>query len=139
MVETRGTCLCGDISFHISGEPVRQAQCHCRDCQQASGTGHMSLAFFRDGDVTITGETARYSNQTDSGTTMVRHFCPVCGSRLFSTNSAREGIISVAVGALGDSSWFSPQGIVYSSRRPAWDKMDDTLPAFEKMPPKQAK
>ncbi len=28
-------------------------QCHCKDCQRASGTGHMSLARFKREDVAV--------------------------------------------------------------------------------------
>ncbi len=134
MIETTGSCLCGQVTFSINGEPVRQAQCHCRDCQQSSGTGHMSLAFFRDTDMTITGKTSAYETTTDSGATMTRYFCPVCGARLFSTNTNRPGVRSIALGALDNSDWFTPQGIVYACRRPAWDQMDETIPSFDKMP-----
>jgi hypothetical protein len=29
----------------------------------------------------------------------------------------------------------SPQMIVYASRAPSWDRMDENLPAFAEMPP----
>jgi hypothetical protein len=44
-----GRCLCGAITYSISGEPLGMGQCHCKDCQRASGTGHMSLARFKKG------------------------------------------------------------------------------------------
>jgi hypothetical protein len=50
-----GHCLCGAVSYTIHGKPIRMAQCHCKDCQRASGTGHMSLAFFKKDDVAIVG------------------------------------------------------------------------------------
>jgi len=39
-----GHCLCGAVQFKIKAEPMMTGQCHCKDCQRASGTGHMSLA-----------------------------------------------------------------------------------------------
>ena len=51
-----GRCLCGAVSYTIDAKPVRMAQCHCKDCQRASGTGHMSLAFFEKRDVVIRGQ-----------------------------------------------------------------------------------
>ena len=47
-----GRCQCGAISFTISTPPVGMGQCHCKDCQRASGTGHMSLARVKREDVT---------------------------------------------------------------------------------------
>ena len=69
-----GHCLCGAVSYAIHGKPIRMAQCHCKDCQRASGTGHMSLAFFKKDDVTIAGKTASYPSTADSGNINTRHF-----------------------------------------------------------------
>ena len=46
-----GKCLCGAVSYTLKAAPQMTGQCHCKDCQRASGTGHMSLAFFRREDV----------------------------------------------------------------------------------------
>lgn len=35
-----GGCACGAIRYSIAGEPVFSNDCHCRDCQRESGTGH---------------------------------------------------------------------------------------------------
>lgn len=130
-----GQCLCGEVNFSIFSEPLRMAQCHCDDCQKITGTGHVSIAFFKEDDVHIKGETKSYGSITDSGSTITRYFCPTCGSRLFGINSASEKIIGVSVGTLDDSTWFKPEVIVYNKRKPIWDFMDESVPTFEGMPP----
>ena len=130
-----GQCLCGNVKLTIASAPLRMAQCHCDDCRKLSGTGHVSNAFFKESDVEITGETHSYDSTTDSGSTVTRHFCPICGSRLFGSNSASENIIGISVGTLDDSSWFKPDFIVYNKSKPAWDCMDKNVPAFDGMPP----
>src|ERR1700756_56299 len=108
----QGGCLWGAVSYTISAKPIRMAQCHCKDCQRASGTGHMSLAFFRKDDVAVTGATKSFPVTADSGNTNTRHFCPQCGSRIFGENSGRPGMVGVSVGILDDNSWFAPQRVV---------------------------
>lgn len=130
-----GHCLCGAVNYTVNGEPVGTGQCHCKDCQRASGTGHMSLAFFKSDDVDIKGETASYAATADSGNTNTRHFCPKCGGRLFGENSARPGLIAVAVGSTDDNSWFAAQRVVYTKDRPDWDVTPTDIPNFEMMPP----
>ena len=130
-----GRCLCGDITFTIKTEPARMAQCHCEDCRRASGTGHMSLAFFPAEAVDIQGEFQEFASTADSGNINTRGFCPNCGSRLFGRNSARPGVIAVTAGVVDDSSWFSPHAIVYNKDKPIWDKMADDVPKFDAMPP----
>ena len=130
-----GHCLCGAVSYTINSEPVGTGQCHCKDCQRASGTGHMSLAFFKRDDVDIKGETASYGAVADSGNTNTRHFCRKCGGRLFGENTGRPGVIAVAVGSLDDNSWFEAQRVVYAKDRPQWDVTSTEIPNFEMMPP----
>ena len=130
-----GRCQCGAVSYTIAALPVGMGQCHCKDCQRASGTGHMSLARFRREDVTIDGQTATFATKADSGNINTRHFCPTCGSRLFSENSARPGIINVTAGSVDDNSWFSPQWVFYTKQRPPWDVTMEAAPNYAGMPP----
>jgi hypothetical protein len=131
----QGRCLCGAVSYTVNAKPIRMAQCHCKDCQRASGTGHMSLAFFKKEDVAIRGATASYPSTAESGNINTRHFCPVCGSRVYGENSARPGVIGIAVGCLDDNDWFAAQAVVYTRNRPAWDETPEDVPNFERMPP----
>ena len=130
-----GSCVCGAVNFTINSEPVAMGQCHCKGCQRASGTGHMSLAFFPESEVSIKGEVAEYASTADSGNINTRRFCPKCGGRLFGQNSARAGLMAVAVGAIDDNSWFNPQRIVYCKDQPEWDLMTADVPKFDMMPP----
>ena len=95
-----GHCLCGAVTYTIRGEPVGMGQCHCKDCQRASGTGHMSIARFKREDVVISGQTTSYASVAESGNINTLHFCPVCGSRVFGENSARPGMVNIRSVAL---------------------------------------
>ncbi len=136
-VNATGGCLCGAVRFTVKGAPVRMAQCHCLDCQRASGTGHMSNATFNAADVEIVGETTGYASTSDSGNTLTRHFCPTCGARLFLTSKARPEFITLAVGAFDDSTWFEPQLVLYTKRRAPWDLTTDSVPNYEAGPPRK--
>ena len=63
-----GHCLCGAVSFTINAAPIGTGQCHCKDCQRASGTGHMSLARFNRNDVELKGETTSFASTAERGT-----------------------------------------------------------------------
>jgi len=131
----KGHCLCGNVKYTISSAPVRMGQCHCNDCRRSTGTGHSSNAFFEKNDVHIKGKTSSFASDTDTGSVITRHFCPKCGSRLFGESNVVTNIIGVSTGTLDDSSWFNPNAIVYSKRKPKWDFVDEKIPAFEEMPP----
>lgn len=95
----------------------------------------MSLAFFKEDQITVNGEFAEYSSTADSGNENIRGFCSTCGARLFGRNSARAGIMAVAVGCADDNDWFEPQAVVYNKDKPTWDCMSPNLPTFDEMPP----
>ena len=130
-----GGCLCGAVRYSITGEPAGTGQCHCKDCQRASGTGHMSLARFKKDDVAMSGQTASFASVADSGNINTRHFCPQCGSRLYGENSAFPGIVNVSVCCMDDNDWFVPGRVVYAKDRPKWDVTSTDVPNFDRMPP----
>lgn len=134
-VEVNGRCLCGAVKVAIKGVPVRMAQCHCRDCQRASGTGHVSNAIFHAADVTVAGETKSFTVTADSGNLYTRHFCPTCGGRIYGSHTGRPSMVIVPVGILDDSGWFSPQLVLYTRSRPTWDITIDGVPNYEASPP----
>jgi len=128
-----GHCHCGDITYKVSGEPVKMAQCHCNACRHTTGTGHNVQAFFKASDVEISGKTATHKSKSDSNNIRTRHFCPTCGSRLFSENSKLPDILGISAGSFDDSSWFKPQVILYNSERPTWDTIDESIEIHDLM------
>lgn len=134
-VDTQGRCLCGAVTLAVKGTPVRMAQCHCMDCQRASGTGHASNAIFPEGDVSVSGATKSFTVTADSGNAYTRYFCPACGSRLYARHSGRPGMVIVHVGLLEETGWFAPQVVLYTRSRPAWDITRTDVPNFETAPP----
>lgn len=133
-MENQGHCYCGKVTFNVTGEPFRMAACHCNACRRLSGTGHLVQAFFKKEQVEIKGETKSYDSPADSGNIRTRHFCPECGSRLFSENAKFPDTIGIAVGAFNASDWFNPQIAIYTAERPIWDYMDPDLKTAERMP-----
>ena len=40
-----GSCLCGEVSYEVTGELKGFMMCHCSRCQKASGTAHVANIF----------------------------------------------------------------------------------------------
>ena len=131
---TTGRCLCGAVSYRLTGQPLRMAQCHCKACQRSTGTGHISNAFFKEDQLELHGTVTGYGHTADSGNINTRYFCPTCGSRVYNTNSARPGTVGIAVGCADDNEWFSPGAILYCRDRPGWDHTTRDVPNHEAMP-----
>jgi hypothetical protein len=129
-----GGCLCGAVRYEAQGQRLFAMLCHCRDCQRASGTGHVPVmgvpkSFFR-----VTGETTSYAVKGTSGLKSIRHFCPTCGSLLFGTPEAAPDAVSIYVGTLDDPSVFRPEAILFRRNRLGWDETVGDLTEFDTMP-----
>ncbi len=129
-----GRCLCGAVSYTATAEPVMCGHCHCIDCRKSSGTGHCTHAMVPASAYSVAGELASYAHKADSGSMVVRHFCPACGCAIHSTNTGMPGIIAIRASSLDNPDAITPGMIVYASRAPAWDVMDPGLPSFAEMP-----
>lgn len=74
----RGSCLCGGITFAVTGPVLGSSACHCGQCRKMSG--HVwSDADVALADIVITGEPRWY----EASEKVRRGFCPVCGAFLF--------------------------------------------------------
>ncbi|MBV8536891.1 MAG: GFA family protein [Alphaproteobacteria bacterium] len=130
MTSYTGGCACGAVRYEVSGEPFRAFNCHCRHCQQATGTGHASVVVFPRAAVKMTGETREFSRRADSGAQMVRGFCPSCGSPLYGKPQANPDYIGLFVGSLDDSIRFKPQAAIFTASAQPWDRLHPDLTAF---------
>ena len=130
-----GGCRCGAVRYEVSAEPVAVMDCHCRDCQYASGGSHSTAVVVPAATFHLTqGTPVRYASKGDSGNEVARNFCGVCGSPLFSEPPG-GAIMVVKAGSLDDPSWLKVGGALYTSSAQPWAHIDDTKMKFEKMPP----
>lgn len=137
MAKIKGGCLCGQVHYEISAEPIMSGHCHCLDCQKNSGSGHTEHVMFPKAAVKITGKFSEFKSKADSGNTVTRAFCPSCGSPVYAASSGMPDMMTVRAGTLEDPEVFKPQVAVYAIRRHSWDHMDATVPSFDRMPPTQ--
>lgn len=129
-----GGCLCGKVRYAFSAKPLFAGNCHCRDCQKASGSAYTPAMFLPEDAVTVTGEVKSFESKGDSGQTVLRQFCPNCGSLVLSKVAVMPGLIGVRAGTLDDTSNFEPQIDMYTDSAAHWDVMNSTLPKFPKAP-----
>ena len=108
MERLTGGCLCGQVRFEVTGPPYRVGLCHCFDCRKHHGALFHASAIFPQEAVTVTGETGAYAG---------RHFCPRCGSSVFSRS---DDEIEVNLGSLDETDRFQPTYELWTIRREAW-------------------
>ena len=134
MTKLSGQCLCGDVNYSAEGEIMFQANCHCTDCRQSSGSAFATLVFMKEDEIKVTGNLKTFNHIVDSGNMLTKHFCPKCGSQMFTGNEARENVLGIRAGTLDDHSEVKPQFNVYAGSKMGCTYLDPSIPAFDKMP-----
>ncbi|MEH6404217.1 MAG: GFA family protein [Sneathiella sp.] len=123
-----GQCLCGEISYSASVEPVFSGNCHCKDCQRSSGSAFIPAMIFPEKNVVVTGDVKYFESKADSGEIHNRGFCSNCGSQLFSQFSNMSGMLGIKVGTLIDSTSYLPLFDIFVGSAAPWDFMNPELP-----------
>jgi len=79
-----GGCTCGAIRYECTAEPIAMFNCHCRDCQRASGGPYIAVVYVPAKSFKITkGTPCFYDTPSEAMGHNKRAFCAKCGSRLF--------------------------------------------------------
>lgn len=126
MLERTGRCLCGDVQYSVTGEPVVARICWCRVCRKISGNGTAN-AIFPSAAIHVTGTTSAFTSRADSGNDITRDFCPNCGTHLFASSSASPDFRVVRLGTLDEPSTIAPAINMWVSSAPIWACMDQAL------------
>ncbi len=125
-----GGCFCGAIAYEADVDPEKVTICHCRDCQQLTGTAFRVTAPAQEGDYRITrGSPKIFIKTAASGAKRAQAFCPECGSHLYTT-SVGEGpkIYGIRTGTARQRDQLVPRRQIWHGSRMKW------LPEFEGIP-----
>lgn len=129
-----GRCLCGAVSFDVAGPIIAARQCWCRVCQALSCGGGSNNIIVQRKDLTIDGHLSEYRSIADSGSRMVRSFCPHCGTQVLSASEDRPDLVVIRAGALSNPEIAAPETVIWTSSAPSWACINDTVPAFPSQP-----
>jgi len=129
-----GSCLCGALSFSVTGEPARFMHCHCSRCRKATGTGHASNLFVKDGALNWAGDTGLLqSYKIPEAERFTRTFCSRCGGPL-----PREihgmNLVMIPAGTLDDEPNIKPQARIFCDSKVSWSCTADGVPCFAGYP-----
>jgi len=124
----QGGCACGAIRYKSEAEPIFSFHCQCRQCQQATGTGHASAFIMPADRVRITGEIAFFERTASNGHIVAQGFCATCGSPVLNRNSGYPDNVYIHAGSLDDPSLFKPERVIFRADAQPWDMMDPALP-----------
>jgi len=120
---SRGSCLCGAVSYRVTA-PLRPViACHCSQCRKSSG--HYVAATAAPSDaVEITGKVTWY-NSSESAR---RGFCGTCGSSLFWDGFGDH--LAILAGSLDGPSGLAMEGHIFYADKGDYYRAGEDLPCF---------
>ena len=129
-----GSCACGTIRYRIDAEPYDTGWCHCRICQQVSGSGGMvftTVALHHFHIERGEGQLGRFAS-TPFGE---RGYSRDCGSPLTIHVRHQPGEIDIAAASLDDPDAVAPAFHLYAPSAPQWAILIDGLPRYAALRP----
>ncbi|MBI5275702.1 MAG: GFA family protein [Burkholderiales bacterium] len=102
----QGGCLCGAVRYRTAGPALRTLACHCRFCQQMTGTTSYANSVFPIDSVVFTGMLSVYDHRSEnSGKAVHLHFCPKCGTTVTLTFERWPEYRAISRGTFDDPDW----------------------------------
>lgn len=131
LMERVAKCHCGSPRATTRGEPLLVGICHCKACQQRTGSMAASVAAFAKDQVNIEGKQKTYNRQGDSGRKVRFHFCPNCGTSLYCESDGRPGSYMLAVGAFADPNFPPPSVSIFEASKHDWMQLPTDIKRFD--------
>src|SRR5438067_2320081 len=126
-------CLCGAVRYRYDGEIGPANYCHCKDCRRCTGSAfNIGVRIAALGFRIVKGTPKGFTKAGDSGDELTRHFCPDCGSPLYTSSPRHPDSLYVKAGSLDDPSLVQPARQNWTVSRVSWATIVDDLPEYPK-------
>lgn len=126
----RGSCLCGAVTYAITGEPAEMGHCHCRMCRKAHGAAFATYARVAWTQFEWLGGRSEIATYASSAG-ISRTFCRICGSNLQFIREGRPHF-ALAVGTLDTDPGIRPSYQIWTSSRAPWGEPGADLASHER-------
>lgn len=114
-----GECLCGAVKFAVADRFKTFNQCHCKQCQQLTGTAFASnLSTDPDNIEWLSGQSNILSYEHPSRG-FSKAFCSTCGSALPFLNKAKT-LLFIPAGSLNELPDLAPQANIFKAEQASW-------------------
>ena len=130
----KGSCLCGAVSYEVSGELGPINYCHCRRCRKATGSAFNTGAPVKASDFRLVAGEGDLGHFVNAATGLDRTFCRKCGSPIYSRRASAAEVIRVRVGTLDTPVTAKPAAHIYVASKAAWFDIRDDIPQHPERP-----
>ncbi|GAA6137714.1 GFA family protein [Arenicella sp. 4NH20-0111] len=115
----KGSCLCGDVNYSLKDDFKAFYQCHCKQCQQLTGSAFASNLFTDTDNIDWVSGADRVKVYEHPSREFSNAFCLGCGSALPFLNKSKSALI-VPAGSLIDAPAIVPQANIFVSEEACW-------------------
>lgn len=123
-----GSCLCGKVTYEISGTVGEIVHCHCNTCRKAHGSAFSSVAAVQTCAFTLLGEDNL--NAYESSVGKYRYFCSNCGSQVYAKREGSSHII-LRLGSIDSHFDSLEKEHIWVSQKANWYCINAQLPERE--------
>lgn len=127
-----GGCGCGQVRYRLVGEPIFVNNCHCRLCQQQTGSTSVVNLFLEAERVDLRqGTLTEHTVKAGSGGPHVICRCAACGTAVWSVypRLGRLGL-GVRAGTLDDPGSVTPDAAIFTDSMMPWVTLPHGIPSF---------
>lgn len=122
-----GSCLCGGVTYEISGKVGEIVHCHCQTCRKAHGAAFSSVAAVADADFKLSGAQALRRYESSPG--KWRYFCSNCGSQIYAKREGTPHLI-LRLGTLDTDPCTVEKSHIWVSQKASWYSINQPLPEY---------
>jgi len=130
---TTGSCLCGAVSFRISGGFESFFLCHCRRCRKDTGSAHAANLFSTTAAIVFLSGQDSIKTYRVPATRHEKSFCTECGSALPRVQSG-GALLVVPAGSLDTAIGIRPNAHICFESRAQWDTCLEDVPRIDGLP-----
>ncbi|TRX72727.1 GFA family protein [Pseudomonas mangiferae] len=128
-----GQCHCGHVAYQAEIDPQRVGVCHCTDCQALTGCAFRITVSAPRQAITLTANPPKvYEKHGDNGKKRLQHFCPECGSPLFTSGEESEdGEWGIRWGSIAQRAALEPKAQIWRRSAVGWLDRVPSLPGSD--------
>jgi hypothetical protein len=118
-------CRCAAVQFKSQRPPILQVFCHCKNCQESTGSPFVRIAFFEAKHSEVAGSLVGRAFKAESGNGTTRESCANCGSLMFDRSDGFPALIGVMAARISEPFVFEPACHVWTKSRQPYVTIPD--------------
>jgi len=129
-----GTCLCGNVSYELTGNLGIFQYCHCSRCRKFTGSIHAAnLIVAPDQFKWITGVEYVGRYEVEEAKHFATCFCKQCGSSLPWMTQSKKAVV-VPAGTLDTDPEIRPSQNIFWGSKACWYEDANHMQKFDELP-----